>query len=220
MRQKEAGFAKKKKNPNLSVRISWWTIQDSNSRIRTVKYCQKALKSTIYQRFPGFHSINCRQLLSTKTRLFVGKKVGIPAEHLALLPLADYPHILRRSFLTSAHKSRPLPFPKRFPGILLGFPAHLSCRRVGVDLLDDLADAHPDGEIGKNLHDAALICKRRLLQDRQILHHAVVDDVLHDLVDEIDLESTGKVPVRGLYAAMPGTAEELAVPERKRCRPC
>ena len=188
--------------------------------MRTVKYCQKAPKSTIYQRFSGFHSINCRQLLSTKTRLFVGKKVGIPAEHLALLPLADYPHILRRSFLTSAHKSRPLPFPKRFPLILLGFPAHLSRRRVGVDLLDDLANAHPDREISKDFHNAALVGERRLLQDRQILHHAVMDDVLHDLIDEIDLESTGTVPVRGLYAAMPGTAEELAVPERKRCRPC
>ena len=49
------------------------------------------------------------------------------------------------------------------------------CNSVGIDLLNDPADAHPDGEIGEDLHDAALVCERRLLKHRQIFHHAVVD---------------------------------------------
>ena len=54
-------------------------------------------------------------------------------------------------------------------------------------MFNDLANAHPDGEIGEDLHDAALVGKGRLLKDRQILHHTVMNDVLHDLVDKINL---------------------------------
>ena len=62
-----------------------------------------------------------------------------------------------------------------------------SRRCVSVDPVNDTFDATPEGQIGKHLHDTPLIGKGWLLEDRQVLHHAVVDDVLHDLVDEVDL---------------------------------
>ena len=58
---------------------------------------------------------------------------------------------------------------------------------VGVDLFNRPAYAEPDGQVGEDLHDAALIGEGRLLQDGQILHHAVMHDVFHDLVYEINL---------------------------------
>lgn len=36
---------------------------------------------------------------------------------------------------------------------------------------------------------ASLVGERRLLEDRQVLYHATMDDVLHDLVDKIDLSA-------------------------------
>ena len=61
------------------------------------------------------------------------------------------------------------------------------CRSIGVDPVNHTLDSCPKGQICENLHDAAPIREGRLLEHRQILHHAVVDDVLYDLVDKVDL---------------------------------
>ena len=70
-------------------------------------------------------------------------------------------------------------------------PEVLFLRRhgVGVEPVDGLFDPRPEGQIREDLHDAATVGEGRLLQDAQILHQPVVDDVLHDLVHEIDLSA-------------------------------
>lgn len=76
------------------------------------------------------------------------------------------------------------------------------CHSVGVDLLNGFTDTHPEGQIGEDLHYAALVRKRRLLQHRKVFHQTVVDDILHDLVDEVNLsavESCIRLPVPLLY---------------------
>ena len=51
------------------------------------------------------------------------------------------------------------------------------CHGVGVDLLNGFTDTHPEGQIGEDLHYAALVRKRRLLQHRKVFHQTVVDDI-------------------------------------------
>ena len=48
-------------------------------------------------------------------------------------------------------------------------------------------DAKPKGYIREDLYYATLIRKGCLLQDAQILHQTIVHDILHNLVDEINL---------------------------------
>ena len=70
----------------------------------------------------------------------------------------------------------------------------LCCQRIRVDLLDGFADAAPQGEIGaEDFYDTALIGEGGLLEDGEILHEAVVDDVLYDLIDKIDLSNEGEI---------------------------
>ena len=64
----------------------------------------------------------------------------------------------------------------------------VSCRQgVCVYLVDDFFDADPYRYIGKYFNDAALIGEGRLLQNGHILHQSVMNDILHDLIDKIDL---------------------------------
>lgn len=61
------------------------------------------------------------------------------------------------------------------------------CRGVGIDPVDDTFDPSPQGQICENLHDTSTICEGRFLKHRQILHDSIMDNILHDLVDEVDL---------------------------------
>ena len=71
----------------------------------------------------------------------------------------------------------------------------LRCQRIHVDLLNGFADAAPQGEIGaEDFYDAALVGEGGLLEDGEILHEAVVDDVRYDLIDKIDLSNEGEIP--------------------------
>lgn len=54
----------------------------------------------------------------------------------------------------------------------------LRCDCVGVDLFNGLANTKPYTQICKDLYDASLICKRWFLQNREVLHHAIMYDVL------------------------------------------
>ena len=74
-------------------------------------------------------------------------------------------------------------------------------QRIGVHLIDHFFDPHPYGEIGEHIHDAALIGKRRFLENGHILQKAVMDDVFHDLVHEIDLPA---VQPRGIKVIRKG----------------
>ena len=64
----------------------------------------------------------------------------------------------------------------------------------------------PDGQIGKDLHDAALIGKRRLLQNRKIFHDAIFDNVFDNLIDEIDLPAVqvdaGQILGKGVFSSI------------------
>lgn len=44
-----------------------------------------------------------------------------------------------------------------------------------------------NGQIRKHFHNTAVISKRRILQDGQVLHKTFVDNVFYDLVHEINL---------------------------------
>lgn len=65
----------------------------------------------------------------------------------------------------------------------------LRCDCVGVDLFNGLANAKPDAQICKDLYDASLVCKRWFLQNREVLHRAIVYDVLDNLVDKVNLSA-------------------------------
>ena len=54
---------------------------------------------------------------------------------------------------------------------------NILCNRVGIHLLNDFTDTHPKGQICEDFHHTALICKRRFLKDRQILHQTIVNDI-------------------------------------------
>ena len=69
-----------------------------------------------------------------------------------------------------------------------GIPYSLR-RRIGVDPVDHALNPGPQRQIGEDLHDTPLVGEGRLLEHRQVFHHAVVDDVLHDLVDKVDLSA-------------------------------
>ena len=62
----------------------------------------------------------------------------------------------------------------------------LRCDCVGVDLFNGLANTKPYTQICKDLYDASLICKRRLLQNGEVFHHAIMYDVLDNLVDKTE----------------------------------
>ena len=51
------------------------------------------------------------------------------------------------------------------------------CHGIGIDLVNDFADARPDRKIRKDLHHAALVGKGRLLEHGQVFHQTVMDDV-------------------------------------------
>lgn len=61
------------------------------------------------------------------------------------------------------------------------------CHRIRVDPVDHCPDAQPEGEVCEHLHHTALAGKRRTLKDRRVFHQSIVEDVLHDMVDKIDL---------------------------------
>ena len=62
------------------------------------------------------------------------------------------------------------------------------CRKgIGVDVIDNLFDSKPQSEICEHFHDTAVIRKGCILENGQIFHEAIVDDVLYYLVHEIDL---------------------------------
>ena len=60
-------------------------------------------------------------------------------------------------------------------------------RGVGVDPVNHALDSSPQGQVCEYLYDTSPICEGRFLKHRQILHDPVMDDVLHNLVDEVDL---------------------------------
>ena len=68
-----------------------------------------------------------------------------------------------------------------------GFSHLFLCRRIGVDPVNHCPNAQPNGEVGEHFHNTALVGERCLLEDRQVLHHAILDNVLHNLVDKINL---------------------------------
>lgn len=65
----------------------------------------------------------------------------------------------------------------------------LRCDCVGVDLFNGLANTKPYTQICKDLYDASLICKRRLLQNGEVFHHAIMYDVLDNLVNKVNLSA-------------------------------
>lgn len=65
----------------------------------------------------------------------------------------------------------------------------LRCDCIGVDLFNGLANTKPYTQICKDLYDASLICKKRLLQNGEVFHHAIVHDVLDDLIHEVNLSA-------------------------------
>ena len=52
--------------------------------------------------------------------------------------------------------------------------------------------SHPYVQIRKNVHDTSLIRKWCLLKHRQIFHHAILHNVFHDLIYEINLPASFK----------------------------
>ena len=54
-------------------------------------------------------------------------------------------------------------------------------------MFDYFPNAHPHIQVRKDFNNAATICEWCFLQDREVFHHPVVNDVLHDLINEIDL---------------------------------
>ena len=68
----------------------------------------------------------------------------------------------------------------------------LCYRCIRVHPFNRFADSGPYGKIRKDFHDAALIGKWRILQHGQILHHPVVNDIFHNLVNKIDLWAAQK----------------------------
>lgn len=67
------------------------------------------------------------------------------------------------------------------------YSIHGEC--VGIDLFNGLANTEPYTQICKDLYDTSLICERRLLQNREVFHHAIVHDVLNDLVHKVNLSA-------------------------------
>ena len=65
------------------------------------------------------------------------------------------------------------------------------CRQgIGIDALYGLPDAVPHVKVGREqFDDVALVREGWLLQHGQILHHAVLNDIFHDLVHEVDLSA-------------------------------
>lgn len=59
----------------------------------------------------------------------------------------------------------------------------LRCDGV-VDALYDLADAGPEQQIGKHLHDATVIGKRSFLHHVQVFHQPVMDNIFHNPIDK------------------------------------
>lgn len=97
------------------------------------------------------------------------------------------------------------------------FVSPLRCR-VAVDAVDHAFDALPQGQVGEHLHNAATVSKGWFLQNGQVFHHTVVDDVLHDLVDKVDLpgvqagivEISGKGLLGGVHVQADDLPHELA----------
>ena len=58
----------------------------------------------------------------------------------------------------------------------------LCCNCVGVNLVNDTLNTKPHGQVGKDFHNATVVCKRCALQHRQVLHKTVMNNILHDLV--------------------------------------
>ena len=69
---------------------------------------------------------------------------------------------------------------------IIRYPVFLCCS-VLIDDLNRISDPTPKGHIGEHLYNAASVGEGRFLQEGQILHHAVVDNVFDDLVDKVDL---------------------------------
>ena len=67
------------------------------------------------------------------------------------------------------------------------FYVDVSRRRVGIYLINDPLDAHPDRNIGKHLNNASVIGKGRLLKYGKVLHYSIVNDIFNNLIDEINL---------------------------------
>ena len=79
------------------------------------------------------------------------------------------------------------PFPQaRFPGVcyrpLLSVSPH---RGVGVDLVDGLADAFPERDVGEDIDDAAAVGEGRYLEDREVLLSRRCGRYAQSVVDEV-----------------------------------
>ena len=74
---------------------------------------------------------------------------------------------------------------------MIGFCQYpiLRRHRIPIDPVDHLPDSHPNRKVSKDIRQASLICKRRLLQNRQIFHHPVFHNILHNLIHKINLSS-------------------------------
>lgn len=75
----------------------------------------------------------------------------------------------------------------RSANVFFVYAAQFLYRRVGVDPVNNTLDSSPRGQVSKDLYDASPIREGRLLEYRQILHDPVMDDVLHALIDKVDL---------------------------------
>lgn len=58
---------------------------------------------------------------------------------------------------------------------------------IGVDPVDHRFDSQPQGQVGEHLHHAALVGEGWFLKNGQVFHHTVAHNVLHDLVDKVNL---------------------------------
>ena len=89
---------------------------------------------------------------------------------------------------------------------------------IQIYLINRTSDSVPHRHIREKLHDASLIGERGILQHGEILHHAVLYDVFHDLVYEINLAAVethiiqifGKCGFCGMHVHTDDLADEFA----------
>ena len=81
----------------------------------------------------------------------------------------------------------------------------LSSNCVGVNLVNNTLNIKPNCQVSKHFDNAAVIRKGRILQHRHILHKAVVDNVLHDLVHEVDLIAVKRCIIQELRKGLLGS---------------
>ena len=58
---------------------------------------------------------------------------------------------------------------------------------ISIDLFDYFPNAHPHIQNREDFHNASAICEWCFLQNGEVFHHSIVNNVLYDLIDEINL---------------------------------